>query len=190
MSASTAYDVIVGAVQDIEVARGEDRELQFTFTTDGSTPKDLTGAIAIILSVRNRATGLEVFARSYTGFVGAASAGIVTFDVISWDTISQDPGPYDVDIFWTDSSNNREQLLALSTFYILDSTLAFLTPVTTPPAVPVVYGLVHRGSWSGGVTGGYNLNDAVQALDYSRGSSAWSTFRNIQQGNTYYPIGP
>lgn len=186
--AASAYTITVGTPQTLEVAQGEDRQIELTFTTDGSTPVDLTGATAIVLAIRDRNTGAEILARSYTSNGGAT--GIVIFDLISWDTISRAPGAYDCDVFWTDSAGTRSQILVLSTFEILDSTQDFDVSVTTPPAVPVVYGLTHRGSWSGGVTGGYNLNDAVQALDYSLGSTAWSSFRARVQGITTYPIGP
>lgn len=187
----TAYTIEIGKTQQLEVAQGEDREFILTFTEDG-TPRDMTGATGVLWVVRDRTSGIELIRRNYSGFQGSASLGTPRFRFLSADGIDAADGPYDQFIEWTDASNYTEQLLVLSTFELLRGALR--GTATTPPAIPAIYGLNWytgaTGSWWTGLTGGYNLNDAVQAYDGSLGATAVSTFRNFRAGNTYYPIGP
>jgi hypothetical protein len=183
----TALTITVGVQQQLEVAQGEDRSFHLTFM-DSGVPVDFTGSLAVVMTVRERVSGSLVFARSLTGYVGNdPTSGNVIFDVVSWDTVERAAATYDVDVFCTASDGSRTQILVQSPFLILGSESQFPDAVTTPPAVPVVYGLTHRGTWSSGITGGYNLNDAVQAFDGSLGATAVSTFRAIVQGITTYP---
>jgi hypothetical protein len=183
----TALTITVGLQQQLEVAQGEDRAFHLTFE-DSGVPVNFTGATAVVMTVRDRISGALVFARSLTGYVGNdATSGNVIFDIVSWDTVEQTAATYDVDVMWTASDGSRSQILIASPFLILGSESQFPDTVTTPPAVPVVYGLTHRGTWSSGTTGGYNLNDAVQAFDGSLGATAVSTFRARVQGITSYP---
>lgn len=183
----TALTVTVGLQQQLEVAQGEDRAFHLSFI-DSGVPVNFTGATAVVMTVRDRITGALVFARSLTGYVGNdPTSGNVIFDVVSWDTVEQTAATYDVDVMWTASDGSRSQILIVSPFLILGSESQFPDVVTTPPAVPVVYGLTHRGSWASGISGGYNLNDAVQAFDGSLGATAVSTFRAVVQGITSYP---
>ena len=189
MATVVALSITVGQPQELDVAQGADVEFHLTF--NNGAPIDFTGAKSIVMSVRDRGTGALLFAREHTGFVGAdPTSGDVIFNIVSWDTVSLPVGPRDVDVFWTAADGSRTQVLVVSTFMVLDSASTFYDQVTTPPAVPVVFGLTWRpGSWST-PTGGYNLNDAVQAADGSLGATAISTFRAIVQGATAYPVGP
>lgn len=187
----SAFTIEIGTAQQLEVAQAEDRELRLTFNSSGS-PIDFTGASAIVLTVKNRTTGILVFARNYTGFQGLATAGTPRFTLTQADTSGQVEGPYDVDVSWTDASGYKTQLLVLSTFQILKRVGAAGDALTTPGAVPVVYGLNWLAGWST-PTGGYVVNDSVMANDGSLGASALgvtaiSTFRAIASGVTYYPI--
>jgi len=183
----TALTVNVGTAQELEVAQGEDRDFQLLFK-DGGVAVDMTGALAVVLSVRD-AQGVLLFARMYTGFVGGdPTSGNVIFSVRSTDTIEKSAGPYTADVVLTRSDSSREQLLVSSPFVVLTSESLFADVVTTPPAVPLVFGLNWlAGFWSGG-TSGYNLNDAVQAYDPTLGATAVSTFRATAQGITHAPI--
>jgi hypothetical protein len=186
----TNLSVTVGLPATIEVAQGEDREFHITFTDTG-VPVNFTGALAVVMSVRVRETGALLFARMFTGYVGSdPTSGNVIFNVVSWDTVEQAAGTYDVTIEWTASDNSRTQILVLSPFDVLGSESQFPDETTTPPAVPVVYGLTHRGAWSALPSGVYNLNDTVRAQDSSLGATAISTFRAVAQGVTSYPVGP
>jgi hypothetical protein len=184
----SAYTVEVGEVKNLEIARGEDREIRLAFTSDGA-PLDMTGALSCVLTVRNRTTGILVFARNYSGFVSLSSGGQPYFELAQADTVGQTDGPYDVDVVWTDASGYREQLLVTSTFRILPRVGTPSDPLTTPAAIPVVYGLRWRDGWST-PSGGYQINDAVTAQDGSLGATSISSFRSIATGNTYYPISP
>jgi len=189
-----AFTVAVGATQEIDVARGEDQQISITFTTGGN-PVDFTGYRAIVMTVRNRATGRAVFARDFSSYGGAgASAGTPIFLVGLLDTANLAVGPYDMDVVGTDGSGFTTQLLALSTFRVLGSAAELFQEVTLYPGVPVVYGLNWRGGWST-PTGGYQVNDAVAAQDGSLGFTALSSFRVVSLGQsmlgqTGYPIGP
>lgn len=187
----SSYTVEVGVAQNIEVARGEDREFRLTFTS-GGTAIDMTGATAVVMTVRNRTTGILVFARSYSGFQGAATLGTPRFQILQADTAAQGDGPYDVDVEWTDGGGYLEQILVQSTLQLLPRTGNPSDPLTTPPAIPVVYGIGWPSGapdfWTG-KSGGYNLNAGVEALDGSLGATAISTFRALVQGITTYPIG-
>jgi len=183
----TALTINVGTAQELEVAQGEDRDFQLLFK-DAGLAVDMTGALAVVMSVRDQ-TGALLFARMYTGFVGGdPTSGNVIFSVGSTDTIEKPAGPYTVDVVLTRSDSTREQLLVSSPFIVLTSESLFPDVVTTPPAVPLVFGLRWLpGFWSGG-TSGYNLNDAVQAYDPTLGATAVSTFRATAQGITHPPI--
>lgn len=182
-----ALPITVGQPQELDVAQGTDVEFHLGFMAAGN-PFNFTGALATVLTVRDQLGNL-VFARSLTGYVGAdPTSGNVIFNVVSWDTIGKSVGPYVVDVVSTDANGNRTQLLVQSTFQILGSQSQFPDEVTTPPTIPVVYGVTPRGAWASGVTGGYNLNDAVQALDGSLGGTAYSSFRAAVQGATTYPL--
>lgn len=189
----SSYSVTVGVPQSLEVAQGEDREYRLTFS-DGGTVIDFTGATAILLTVKTKA-GAALFSRSYTGFVGGlASSGAVRFQVLQADTASAGVGSYDCDVTWTDASGYKTQILVVSNFDIVEGVSSSSDTVTTPPAIPVVYGLSWwpsgvPGFWSS-ISGGYHINDAVQAYDGSIGNTAISTFRAIASGVTFYPIGP
>lgn len=187
----TAYTVPVGTSQRLAVAQGEDREFQLTFQ-DGSPAAavDFTGALAVVLTVKNRTNGLAVFARNYSGFVGAPSAGTPRFTITQSDTNLEGEGPYDCDVSWTDASGYKEQLLVLSTFEILKRVGEPGDVVTSPPAIPVVYGLNWLGVWQSGHSGGsgYNVNDAVRAFDSSLGATAVSSFRATIQGVAVHPV--
>lgn len=185
----TSATVNVGQPRDLSASRGEDRQFQLLFL-DG-TPVNFTGAKAIVMTVRSRVTGALAFARDYSGFInGDAISGNVIFQVVSWDTISLAAGPYDVDVVWTASDDTRTTVLVESTFNLLESASDFpQDAVTTPPAVPVVFGLTWlAGFWSALGTGSYNLNDSIQAYDGTLGATAVSTFRASVQGVTHYPI--
>jgi hypothetical protein len=182
----TGLTISVGTAQELEVAQGEDRDFHLAFVD--STAVDMTGALAVVMSVRDQ-QGVLLFARMYTGFVGGdPTSGNVIFSVVSTDTVEKPAGPYLVDVVLTRADNTREQLLVSSPFVVLTSQSLFTDVVTTPPAVPVVFGLHWLpGFWSGG-TSGYNLNDAVQANDPTFGATAVSTFRATVQGVTHSPI--
>lgn len=186
----SAYTIAIGSQQALSVAQGEDREFRLTFTESG-TARDLTGAQAITLTVRSRTTGIEIFSRLYSGFQGAATAGTPRFQILAADTADEADSVYDCWVEWTDASGYVEQLLVESSFEIL--TGADPESVTTPGAVPVVYGLNwytgYTGSWWTSLTGGYRPNDAVIAYDGSLGATAVSSFRCIASGVTYFPIG-
>lgn len=188
-----AFTIAVGGTQEIDVARGEDNQLNLTFTSGGN-PVDFTGALAIVLTVRSRVTGATVISRGNGSFSGAPSAGIPIFYIAALDTLNLPAGPYDVDVYWTNGSGFQTQLLAVSTWRVLDGFGTPGDPVTLYPGVPVVYGLNWRGGWST-PTGGYQLNDAVSAQDGSLGATAISTFRVLNLypsaiGITSYPVGP
>lgn len=187
----SALTVARGASQRLEIARGEDREFRITFT-DAGTPIDLSGAQSIIMTVRARTTGALIFARSYSGFQGTGADGTPRFQVLQADTVNIAEVPYDVDIDWTDASGFRWQLLVASTFSVLQAVGDTTDVVTTPPAVPVAYGLNwapsgYPGFWTA-VSGGYRVNDAVMAYDGSLGSTGISTFRALSAGVTAYPL--
>lgn len=183
----TSYTIAVGTAQQLELAQGEDREFRLTFQETSGSAVDLTGAQAVVLTVKNRSTGILVFARNYTGFQGAATAGTPRFQVLAADTDDLAEAPYDVDVTWTDASGYKRQLLVLSTFLLLRGVGEPGDALTTPPAIPVVYGLTWLGEWTG-KSGGWNLNDAVYAYDGSLGATAVSTFRAAAQGVTHHPI--
>lgn len=182
-----AYTIEVGETQDLEQAQGEDCEFRLYFTDASGTARNLTGAQSIIMTVRNRSDSSLIFARSYASFGSGSSGGVVNFQVLQADTADETVQPYNVDVFWTDASGYAEQLLEASTYYILLGVRDSSDPVTTPPAVPVVYGLSWQGEWTG-KSGGYNLNDSVYAYDGSLGATAVSTFRAASQGVTYHPV--
>lgn len=183
----SAFTVEVGDTQQLEINRGEDRRYELSFTSS-SAALDMTGVQACVLTVRSRTTGILIFARSYSGFIGAASLGTPYFDIIQTDTESIAEGPYDVDVSWIDASNYKTVLLELSTFLVLKQAGQSTDSVTVPPSVPIAFGLNWlSGMWSS-PTGGYNINDALQAYDGSLGATAISTFRAIAQGATSYPI--
>jgi hypothetical protein len=183
----SSFTIEVGAAQALEIACAEDREFRLAFTSSGAAI-DMTGATAVVLTVRNRVTGLLVFARSYSGFQGASTAGVPRFQILQADTSSQSEGPYDVDVSWTDASGYKEQLLVASTFRILPRVGNASDPLTTPPAIPVTYGLTWLNyAWTA-KSGGYNLNDAIAAVDGSLGATAVSSFRAAVQGVTSYPV--
>lgn len=180
--------VEVGESQTLETAQGEDCEYRLSFTDSSGNARDLTGAQAIVMTVRDRASRALIFARSYTGFVGGVGTGAVRFQVLQTDTRDESVQPYDVDVIWTDSSGYKEQLLVASTFHILLGVADDGDTVTSPPAIPVVYGLNwFPGMWSS-PSGGYSTNDAIAAYDGSLGATAISTFRCTASGITYYPI--
>lgn len=188
----SSFTITLGVAQQLEIARAEDREFRLAFTTDGTTPVDLTGATAIVMTVRDRA-GTFLFARSYSGFQSVATLGVVRFQVLQADTADYAADYYNVDVTWTDASGYKAQLLAASQFLILPRVGEASDPLTTPPAVPVVYGI--QWGWASGAvpmwtgkSGGYNLNDGVQAYDGSLGATAISTFRAHVQGVTHYPV--
>ncbi len=184
----TAYSVELGAVRDLELARGEDREFRLTYTSSG-TAIDFTGAKAIELSVKNPENGAEIISRNYSGFIGSASAGTPWFRILQLDTEYVPEGTYDLDVTWTDANDFKTQLQLASRFRVLKRVGAPSDTVTTPPAVPVVYGLTWQNPpWWTGKSGGYNLNDAVQAFDGSLGATAISTFRALTQGVTHHPV--
>ena len=184
----SAFSIELGSAQELQIARGEDREFDLTFTVNGS-PVDFTGYTAIVLTVRNRTNGLLVFSRTNAGmFVGAPALGTPRFQVIESDTLNQGEGPYDVDATGTDSLGYRTQLLVGSLFTILRGVGQPGDPVTSPPAIPVTYGLNWLGAWQSGHSGGYNANDAVLAADPSLGATGLSTFRVLTAGTTGYPV--
>jgi hypothetical protein len=186
----SAYSVTIGNQRSLSVGQGEDREFRLTFS-DSSGARDLTGAAAITLTVRSRTTGIEVFSRLYSGFQGLATAGTPRFQVLAADTATRGDEPYDCWVEWTDASGYVEQLLVESTFEVVTGALP--SAVTSPPGVPVVYGLNwytgYTGSWWTALTGGYQPNDAVIAYDGSLGATSVSSFRSIASGVTYFPIG-
>lgn len=183
----SSHSVTVGAEQELSIAQGEDREFRLTFT-DGGSAVDMSTATAVVMTVRNRTNGILLFARNYSGFVsGTGSSGNPKFLITQSDTAEIEAGPYDVDVSWTDSSGYKAQVLVASTFLVLKAVGDADDDVTTPPAIPVVYGLTWSGEWTG-KSGGYNLNDAVMAYDGGLGATAISTFRSVAQGVTYHPM--
>jgi hypothetical protein len=184
---SRSYSITVGNAQALEVAQGEDRRFVFTFTEPGATSaKDFTGGTAFVMTVKDT-NDQPIFARSYTSSASTLASGILAFDVLQADTVSESVQVYNVDITWTDSSGYKEQLLVKSRFLILKGVGASSDSVTSPPAIPVVYGLNWRDGWSS-PSGGYLVNDAVYAQDGSYGATAISSFRCIASGTTHYPI--
>jgi hypothetical protein len=136
----TAYTIEVGTTQTLEMTAGEDREFQLAFTL-GGLPLDMTSTNTVKMTVRNRANGILVVARTYTAFQGAASAGIPRFQLLRSDTVSQsNPAVYDVDVQWTDGSGYEWELLATSNFNLLKKTFSDGDQATSPPGVPVAFG--------------------------------------------------
>lgn len=183
----SAYTVAVGTAQQLEMAVGEDRAFRLTFT-DGGSAVDMTSAQAIVLTIRNPTNNQLVVARSYSGFVsGTGSGGNPYFQILQADTNSFADGAYVVDVDFTDSSGYKWQALVESPFLLLPRVGQPSDPLTTPPAVPVVYGLRWLGSWTT-PSGGYLVNDSVTAQDGSLGATSVSSFRNTVLGNTLYPV--
>jgi hypothetical protein len=139
-----SHTIEVGESQDLEQAQGEDCEFRLSFTDSDGNARDLTGATAIVMTVRNRSDRSLIFSRSYTGFVGGVGTGAVRFQVLQADTADESVQPYDVDVYWTDASGYKEQLLVSSTFSILLGVYEDDDVVTTPPAIPAVYRLSPR----------------------------------------------
>jgi hypothetical protein len=181
----TEVTIEIGEQQQLEQAQGEDREYRLSFTEDGS-PRDMTGATAVVMTVRD-GNGALVFARNYSGFASGSSGGTPRFQVLQADTADEAVQPYNCDVFWTDASGYAEQLLVKSRFLVLLGVRDSSDPVTTPPAIPVVYGLNWLSYWSS-TTGGYQINDAVLAQDSSLGATAISSFRATTAGVTHYPV--
>lgn len=187
----SSYTVEVGGTLRIPIARGEDREYRFAFT-DAGAPLDMSSTNAVTLKVSNPATGQVLFTRLYSGFQGAATAGTPRFRIYQADTVNEGEGVLDVDVMWEDGSGYETQLLAVSPFEILRRLGAATDPVTTPPAIPVTYGI----NWGTGLapvmwtaqSGGYQLHDGVAAYDGSLGATAISTFLAREAGVTAYPI--
>lgn len=179
------YTVTVGRARDLEIAQGEDLKFVLTFNDPQTGVVNLTNLQSIVLTVRDR-VGQLLFAR-VGQLEGAGTLGTASFTLGQSDTRDEAVQVYDVDVFWTDASGNREQLLVASSFSILDGVGSTTDPTTTPPAVPVVYGLNWLAGWST-PTGGYNVNDAVTAADGSLGATAISSFRAVAAGVTYYPV--
>ncbi len=185
----SSFTIARGSAQALEIAQGEDRQYRLAFQEDGS-PIDFTGAQAIKLAVKHRSSGIEVFTRLSHGYHGGATGGTPLFNVFAADNADLADGPYDVDVQWTDATGLSYQLLALSTFQVLRGVGTTDDDLTTPPAIPVVYGINWQtGMWTA-QSGGYQINDGVQAYDGSLGATAISTLRAIIAGVTYYPIGP
>lgn len=184
----TSATIEVGTSSDLSIAQGEDRQYQLTFTVNGQ-PVDFTGAQSIILSIKNRATGVEIVSRNFSGFVnGDPTAGTPIFELIKSDTQYQPVSVCDIDVCWEDSGSFETQLLAVSRFLVLQRVGAPGDNVTAPPAISVAFGINWLpGLWST-PTGGYNTNDGIQAYDGSLGATAISTFRSLLPGNTGYPI--
>lgn len=183
----TAYTVEIGFTRDLEIARGEDREYQLTYTSSGAAI-DFTGAQTIELAVKNPNNGVEIFTRRYSGFIGPSTAGTPWFRLLQADTQDLGEGTYDLDVMWVDALGFTTQLQLASRLRVLKRVGSPDDVVTTPPAVPVVYGLTWlEGLWTG-KSGGYNLNDSVQAYDGSLGATAISTFRATAQGVTLPPV--
>src|SRR5688572_6630108 len=113
-----AATVEIGEQEQLEQAQGEDREYRLTFTDSAGTARDMTGATAVVMTVRDR-NGQLIFARSYSGFQGAATAGTPRFQVLQADTANLAVQVYDVDVTWTDASGYVEQLLVASPFLVL-----------------------------------------------------------------------
>jgi len=130
----TALTIDVGFDQLLQVARGEDREFDLTFTIN-SAPIDMTGATDVRLNVRK--DGLLIFAREYAGFAGAASAGTPRFIITQADTVNLAETAYDCDVTWTDALGYKTQLLVASEFEVLRAFGDPTDPVTSPSPIKV-----------------------------------------------------
>lgn len=189
MSITTrSYAITIGTAKTLEIAQGEDRRFTFTFREPGSSSaKNMSGLQAAVLTVRSPSTGIELLARTYTSTASTPASGIISFDLAQADTASASAQVYDADVTWTDAGGYREQILVKSRFLLLVGVGQTGDAVTSPPAIPVVYGLNWRDTFSS-PSGGYLVNDAVQAYDGSLGGTGISTLRSIASGVTFYPL--
>ncbi len=188
------YRVVVGAAKRITIARGEDQDIRFNFVTASGTAKDLSdiGAGDVVMTVRNPTNESLLFARGYNSWwMGSSTSGAngdPSFFINSSDTVDEDEGVYDVVVRVEDGSGFDTELLGISPFDIIRSSAQAGDPVDVIPPVLRAYGINWQTSMWTAQSGGYNINDGVQAYDGSLGATAVSTFRATIQGVTYYPI--
>jgi hypothetical protein len=187
------YRVVVGASKRITIARGEDQEIRFNFVTASGTAKDLSdvGGGDVVMTVRNPTNESLLFARGYNSWWQASStsglSGDPAFLVNSSDTVDEDEGVYDVVVRVEDTGGFETELLGVSPFDVTRSSAQAGDPVDVIPPVLRAYGINWQTSMWTAQSGGYNVNDGVQAYDPSLGATAISTFRAIIQGVTFYP---
>jgi hypothetical protein len=188
------YTIVVGRPQPIRIPQGEDLDLYLTFinpphSPNAGQPVDLTDVAASVFTVRDR-QGLLPFPGRASQVFGDPTTGTIKVELRGPDTIDAAVQPYVCDLVTEDSvpaGSFDAQLLVASPFLVLQRVTRPGDPVTTPPAVPVVYGINWRGLWSSIAT--YQVGDGVQYLDPNGGSpSALSSFRALVENTNVPPL--
>lgn len=132
--------------QKLSVPQGCDGQVNLIVLNPAGAAVNI-GAGSLVLTVKNRYTDTGSPQISRAGVIDSGAGGLAHFSLVEADTVAPSTlnvGPCQYDIWWTDGSGVRHQLVPVSDFEILPTVGVPGSP-TTAPAAPTGTGFTNEG---------------------------------------------